>query len=742
MPSSPPEGRAGRGTRAAAVVLALAAAVALGLLFRLWFSSSVMPPPPRMQGETTQAYRYARMVSERGYVPAVDPMVMHPEGFRVYRNSVFEEYIAGWTHRAVGGDFDRFIRLFVILFPLLSVPALYLWMRTSGTPALQALTASALYAALFPALLRARGGSLYRETVALPLLVTLGWLVDGYLAGDRTVRRGAASGLLLLAALACWKVTAFLSAFLFLWLLLRRWEGEGPPARLCVPLASAQLIGSVLLPHMRSDAAWRSPATVLALSLLVLVLLRGRGRRWLVPAGAAAALATFAAGTGSTGHVGAVVLAKLRFLFSHPEDPALLSPDARLFWVSGYTSPTPGQMLLLFGVPVLLALPGIPGFVRRYRGRAMVWLPPLALGGYLLFDRLHVLLAIALVPILAESMRRRWMVPAACAALLLQSCFPATVAGAVRSAGLDLRDDASLLAESELSSMLSWLRRETAPDDAVLAYWHISGMVSAYAERPVVISTFFESEENRETIHRFAEAVFGPEESLLALMRENEADLVIHQADFILDRSWGGLLYLAGLREVPGGSAAELMHWAPDSLDSLRLVWSGPSLRVLARGDRLPAREGRSFLFEERYAPYVSGYDEARAVLADPLAAAGRMADVALDTGEPDMMSGALLLSLSHGGPEDVSRSMLSDLAGMYIRGSYGLDRLSEDAASFERHAGANTELRLLMARLYAAEGRIEEAIERYGDVLEADPDNPDAISELQAITGPAGGKL
>ena len=721
------------------VISALLTAIAAGFLFRTWFAQKVMPPSARMQTETTQSYRYSKMVSEKLSIPHIDTLVMHPEGMNTSENSIFEEYLAGGIHRIIGGDFDDFIKFFCFLFPLLTIPALYLWMRSADYSLRFALAGSSLYAFLFPALLRARGESFYRETVALPLLVTLAWLTEKALSEnqrDGTTDRkvtitSIAAAFVLFLTLAAWKVSAFIVFFLLLYLFWRNYRKGDVPSSLRISFAAAQISAAVLLSHMRHDGAILSPSTVMA---ILLVLPRFKSV-WIPIGGTLLAVLSAFAGPGSSGHVSAVIAAKIRFMFSHPSDPSLLSSDARLFWVPGYTSPTPAQFLLIFGIPIAVALPGIPAFFREKKGRLIFWFTFLSLAGYLFFDRLLVLLAIALIPVIALSIRKTWFFIPAVALILLQSVFPGNVAEIVSKTGLQYRNTSSLLNDSELDSFLHWLHRETGSDDAVLSFWHISGLVSAYANRPVVTHTFFENINNRKNIVTFARVMFMPEDSLTAFMREKECELVVYQADFLLDDSFSGLLYLAGLKEVPDDAAALSMHYAPETLDSLTLVFQGSSLRVFSLEEENAKPVPRRFLFVDRYRHCYNGYDSARSLLSDPRAASGYLADRGIEMNDPDMLSGALLLGVSAGGPQDVTEHMLNDLIQLYIQGSYDLDYLAEDIETFTFWCGNRTELRLLLARLFASEGKFMEAETEYKHVLEEDPGNTEATAELQMIT-------
>ncbi|MCD4776247.1 MAG: hypothetical protein K8S15_09400 [Candidatus Aegiribacteria sp.] len=721
------------------VISALLAAVASGFLFRTYFARKVMPPSIRMQTETTQSYRYAKMISQNGSIPELDSLVMHPEGMNTSENSIFEEYLAGGIHRIIGGDFDDFIKAFCFLFPLLTIPALFLWMRSADYSIRFALAGSSLYAFIFPALLRARGESFYRETVALPLLVTLAWLTEIALSDDHrdgTTDRKAlitsiAAGLVLFLTLAAWKVSAFIVFFLLVYLFWRNYRNGDVPFSLRISFAAAQVAAAVLLSHMRHDGAILSPSTVMA---VLLVLPRFRNV-WVPIGGTILAVLSVFAGSGSSGHVAAVIAAKIRFMFSHPSDPSLLSSDARLFWVPGYTSPTPAQFLLVFGIPVAVALPGMPAFFREKKGRLVFWFLFLSLAGYLFFDRLLVFLVIALIPVITLSLRKTWLFIPAIALLLMQSIIPGNVAEIISKSGLQFRNTSSLLNDIELDSFLHWMQRETGSDEAVLSFWHISGLVSAYAHRPVITHTFFENRSNRRNIVRFASVMFMPEDSLTAFMKEKECELVVYQADFLLDDSYCGLLYLAGLEDVPDDAVALKMQFAPELLSSLTPVFQGSSLRVFKLGEANAEPVQRRFLFVDRYRHCYDGYDSARALLADPRAASGYLADTGIEMNDPDMLSGALLIGLSGDGPRDVTEQMLNDLIQLYIQCSYDLDNLAEDIETFIYWRGERPELRLLLARLFASEGKFNEAVIEYVLVLEEDPENTQAEAELQMIT-------
>ncbi len=695
-------------TKTALLLLILMAG---GLVFRTVFTQAVMPPPDRMQGETTQAYRYAEMVSSGTGIPQVDTLVMRPGGMVTGENSIFEEYLAGGLHRVTGGDFDSFIRLFSRLFPLLTIPVLFFWMRNTGYRTDESLLGSAIYAVFLPALLRSRGESLYRETVALPILLAALMLADisRGRAGRKALLAAAAGGALLFCALAAWKVTGFLSFLLFVWLAFSRAD-----SRTVLPFAAAQLLAALLLTHMRNDGAILSPASVMAAAAAVSSI-TGKRRAGGLAGIAVALLASVFFPSDSTGHVTAVVLAKLRFLFTHPEDPTLLSTDARLFWVSGYTSPSPGQMLLLFGAAAIPAFAGLRRF-HTLSGKSLIyWLFFVSLAGYLFFDRLHVLLAAAIIPPMVAALGRNRYLLAAAVPLFGTLSMLAPAQGELLSRwGAEMGEGGSLLSDSELDEFLQWAGDR---EGTFLSYWHISGLLSAYADAPTVTHTFFENKENRETIVEFAERIYGSEDDMAEFMEEKGADYLVFQADFTLDRSFQGLLYLAGLTEVPDGSLAVRLHYYPESLERLAPVWQGRSLRVF-KLDGEPAEDlDRHVLWEREYGAFFTEYPQAMQAVTWPVEAGIAMAEAGFASKDPRRISAALLLLSQCPGevPPDASTELLQILLMAYLDGDYALDRLALDFECYLDAWGPDPQLRLDLVRLLEDGGMTSRAAYHMG---------------------------
>ncbi|MCK5131519.1 MAG: hypothetical protein KAR40_05145 [Candidatus Sabulitectum sp.] len=694
------------------VALLLLFLVAGGFAFRSVFATSVMPPPSRMQGETTQAYRYTRMISEGTGVPSVDTLVMRPNGFTTAENSIFEEYIAGGIHRVTGGDLESFLLIFCRLFPLLVVPIIFFWMRNSRFSIQESFTGAGLYAVFLPALLRTRGESFYRETVALPLITLTLALTDMGIRSDKkdTLKFSVTAAVTLFLALASWKVTGFISFFLFTWLAFRK-----PGLRSVLPMALSQLAASLLLLHMRHDGAVLSPGTLMAVAAVASSYFKGKFIPW---AGLLASFTTGAfLGSSSSGHVVSVIAAKLKFMFSHPDDPTLLSGDARLFWVSGYTSPSAAQIILLFGVAALIAIWGWKPFREKTRNSAMLFLVPLSIAGYLFFDRLHVLLAIGIIPpVIAASRGRKWVLPLLLTIFGVQTMFAPQIANTISSAGMSLGDSSSLLGDSELDDLINWADENRG---TMLSFWHISGLLSAYAEMPVVTHTFFENTGNRETIIEFAERIYGTEDEMVDFMEGTGAEYLVYQADFIFDRTPQGLLYLAALTEIPDGSLAIKLHYYPQFLERLKLAWQGPSIRVF-RLDGDTAHIRRRSLWEVRYASFLHNREMAGTVINFPIETGIYLADQAIVTDDPQKLSAALLIfsGFQSEVPADAAISLLQELLTAHLAGKYSIEQLEEDFVAYLEAWGPDPQLRFDLVRLLRS-NNLNQRAEYHMEIIE-----------------------
>ena len=308
------------------------------------------------------------------------------------------------------------------------------------------------------------------------------------------------------------------------------------------------------------------------------------------------------------------------------------------------------------------------------------------------------------------------MLPVVLTVFGTQAMFAPQIAGVLAKTGMSFGNSSSLLGDEELDDLIEW---GTNNRGTMLSFWHISGLLSAYADMPVVTHTFFENSRNRETIIEFASKIYDSEEEMIEFMESRGADYLAYQADFIYDRTPQGLLYLAALTEIPDGSLAVRLHYYAHSLQRLKLVWQGPSIRVF-QIDGINADLPRHPCWEARYASFIHQKEMAGAVINSPVETGIYLADQGMASGDPQKLSAALLIFSGTQGevPADAAISLLQQLLMAHLDGQYHIDDLEQDFIAYLYAWGPDPQLRLDLVRLLRSSG-LDQRAEFHMEIIE-----------------------
>lgn len=139
--------------------------------------------------------------------------------------------------------------------------------------------------------------------------------------------------------------------------------------------------------------------------------------------------------------------------------------------------------------------------------------------------------------------------------------------------------------------MIDWINRNTGEDEVILAHYHISPVIRAYADRAVNLTSLFEYGPLREKIEEYISALFGTEDDLHQLCDKFSADYLVCSIDTILDNSDYSWRYLADHRDLDEDTLAYRMHYSPEGLESFGLVYENEYFRVyqlLTEGEEIP----------------------------------------------------------------------------------------------------------------------------------------------------------
>lgn len=608
--------------QAALVALALLVSVLLGAWLRVdtaQSSSALQETDPwgLLRSDPGFLYHVTRSVAEAdGLLPAdfrADPRVEHPSLSDLPAMfSVGQELLVGWSWRLFGEGtpLHRWAVLVMGLWASLSVLGVYGLARELTGRIGWALGAVALWMVL-PGNYRTVGFVLIREDFALPFLSAHLWLLARAWR-LRTPGSFALAGLTLTLAAATWHAMGFFltieAGAVLAWLLR---TGRNPLAtRHAWVLPAVVAVGSLAIPVLSSKGFLLSLPMLIAASLGVAALVSRRGGLppWAPRAAALlslAALVPLAAsvgpllfhGAGDYAHVFELLGAKLTHLGQLPEDPSLLSFDARLLWQGPFATAPPLQLwgaLRLGLIAALVALPiGVACWWQGAEDPRRPLLYAITLGGLaaaVLIQRTLVLPAL-LSPVVAvcllERLRSR---PLAAGLLLLPLGYQALEFHSWRTHLVQpwysdpARPGFIELMMEDLGAGVRWIDANVPDDEPVWSDFVSSTAVLAWARNPVLVQPKYETTASRRRIQRFTEAfLLGSVRDFRGLLDEDGCEYLLVNQQF-----WYGNLHLAGLRPSP--------DWRPDPRTPFaRLASPDPSVYRELPGFELVFESGNAF---------------------------------------------------------------------------------------------------------------------------------------------------
>lgn len=600
-------------------LLLLLALFLLGAGIRWWtFVSTNAGSDPWFTVESAQHFRYVRMVATTGSIPELDLRLEWPAGAPTGEDTLFHEYLLGYLYRFLvpaAIPLDACCRIAVVTAAALLPLIIFLILRTVGAGPLTAWLLAAIAAVNLGLIERSYGTLLYHEHFALPfILLHLYYGFRIFLRPDGARLRNILPAAFFLAlALYAWKASGFYYqlhlAVLAAFLLLQREPGPLLPALrryLAASALAAALVGTAAS-HLRAELfiisvpfiihtgwavmlfAWsRRTGTLTRRQLLIALLLPPLV---LLPTELSS---VGAAAPGTYGHVWAVVKAQLQFGFHKPADPSLLAPEARLYWVPPYTTPSSlrfGNDLGLIVAAGLLAA----GFILLRRRTdpagqlALLWTLVTGLAYLLFFKTITFFLPCLLVLIGAAAARRppgKWPTGVFLLLFLVGGYTTVTrekslLVRGLAAAGATAEYVAPAGSVADRNDLLRWLAANTSPADAILCHYGLGSAILASLDRPIILQCYFETPRVREKIFAFANGLFAGEADFARFAGEYQARYYIHSADLALATDPGSYRYLAA---APDSGVAFQCQFAPETLARFSLVYQNDFYRVYAIG--------------------------------------------------------------------------------------------------------------------------------------------------------------
>lgn len=143
---------------------------------------------------------------------------------------------------------------------------------------------------------------------------------------------------------------------------------------------------------------------------------------------------------------------------------------------------------------------------------------------------------------------------------------------------------------AETARLIAWFRseKESVKGKVVAANFTVGPMLMAYAGTGITMNPQFGLKRIRDATEEYIHALYAPDESeLLSYCEKYHADYVLYGVGSVQDMSPNSLRYIAGAKEIPPRSPANLMQYRPDSLRWFVRIDPPPSLRGLSNAYRL-----------------------------------------------------------------------------------------------------------------------------------------------------------
>jgi hypothetical protein len=583
--------------------------VALGTFLRVHaaFASGLFDGPPEgllRADPGTLWYLLQRVIAGGGWPDAsfaADPRIEHPDLVDCWATfTVGHEFLLAGLHRAFPDvPLHRLCTVALALCMSLCAVGIYALAAELSGKVAPAVIATALFT-LTPGAYRTIGFVLMNEDTSLPLY-TAHLALAARALRVRTVAAAAwAAGAGVLAA-ATWHATTFLLvvqlACVLAW---AAWSGRSLlPPRAALAFVATLSLASLLVPALRAKGFAFGLPVQLSLAIAAGAWLRARRpsltptTRLLIGAGAAIVLAgagllcsrALHVADGDFSHVFALLLAKLRHVGVYPQDPAVLSFDARIMWQGPFATLAPSRMVEELGfahVPALLTL-----VLALHRTSPAVPRHPAA-GVLPLFVVISLLLAtlimrLLVLPAVLLPITIAWLSP-----LLPRKTFLAGALCVLAGQALVAHHFFSTLVldwhgrmqREEARAAVEAIRDFTPQDAAIAADPVLSGAILAHTGRHVALQAKWESTTTRTRLRTLIEPFHLG--TVADVHRTLTQDLRCDY--FLVDRAmlWGNMRQLSGIpqaQELPAPGTAAAAFCSNDLRELSRL----PGFKLLYR---------------------------------------------------------------------------------------------------------------------------------------------------------------
>lgn len=539
----------------------------------------------------------------------VDKIAQFPEGVEILKDfTVGMPLVVGTAYKfmSLGMPLDVFILYFQAFFSALSVVAVFLLAQLIFSSPQAGFVSGFTYAIATAASARSSGAFLH-EDFAFPLLLfSFLFFYLGILKNSQW--RVVLSATLMGFSLLSWH----LSQFFLLVFAIVIWIGHikvGPlRAKVLYSFVTVLLAFALAFPLLRADGIFVSPAFALLIALCVFRYLDKKPvkvRAILAGSIFAVLLACyFFLGFGEQSHVFKIALAKIFSGLVKPSSPDRLDFETRAVWIEDDNSPD--LFFLLYYTSLFIPIAAITWihiFRRRQWTQPQVFVLCMSLVFLVMFLLVRRMLTTEII-FLSLLIGGFVNIPRKHKALVVIPIFLLALVEGEKTWGFNgrsvverfLKRNVQTERDPVLSTLgtqwdlLAWVKTQTQKDDPILAPIGLSPVLLAYAHRPIVLHSKFESKSLRDKFERFATALFSSEERFLEFFKQSGARYFIYDAKVAIFEGKDSFRYMANKLHLKKDESAYLFHFRPQQLQHFELVYQNQSYRVfrLKEGGKSP----------------------------------------------------------------------------------------------------------------------------------------------------------
>lgn len=537
----------------------------------------------------------------------IDQRAQFPEGLNLGKDiTMGMPLVIGTAYNWVSPEMplDIFVAWFQIFFSSLTVIAIYLLAKSLYGSTYIAFLTAILYSVSTAAIARTAGGYLY-EDFSLP------FLMFGFFAFIQSLNKDRAWWMIIPAvlfgiALNSWHFSQFLLLSFALVLAASEFRTrtlERNKEGILVFSATLLLI-CLASPLLRADGIFAAPMISLFLALALYSWLDGRPLS--IRLGAPLFLLVLMAiaysqlGYEDESHVFKILLEKLRFGLHKPADPNLLSFETRTLWIEDDNSPNLYALVLLSSFFLVSGIFGAirllmrPQPIHVFTGLMTLGLTALYFMARRMVTVDVIFLALSTGALLTFS--KRAFKIAATALLICCGIFEACKSWPLNDGGeieqwansLSPAAEPNLATQGDHLDIVAWVKANTFENDPILAPIGLSSVILLRTHRPIILHSKFESLALREKYMRYLKDVFGREEDFFKFFKDTGAKYFILEAKAALFNGPDSYRYMSGKLDLDQNSAVFKMHFRPETLSHLELIYQNPTYRVFREKKGLP----------------------------------------------------------------------------------------------------------------------------------------------------------